>query len=84
MGIALTATSGYASSETGEAFAKARRLCEKLSDTRALARVGYGQYLYYLMSGQVLKSEKLARETLEFGQALGSLDVKFLGSEHLE
>lgn len=79
LGMALTATNGYASNEAGEAFAKARILCEKLNDTKALARVGYGQYLYHMMAGQVLKSEELARDILALGERLASPDLKALG-----
>jgi hypothetical protein len=79
LGMALTATNGYASKEAGEAFTRARVLCEKLNDTKALARAGYGQYLYHMMAGQVLKSEELAREILALGDRLASSDLRVLG-----
>jgi predicted ATPase len=58
LGRALTATKGYAATETGEAYARARRLCENLGDTTTLLRVGYGQYLYHLIRAETDECQK--------------------------
>jgi predicted ATPase len=79
LGRALTATKGYAAAETGEAYARARRLCEDLGDTKTLVRVGYGQYLYHLMRAEVSQSRRVATEILSFAEKAGSDEARILG-----
>jgi class 3 adenylate cyclase len=72
LGVALTANKGYAAHETGQAYTRARQLCEEIGDTTALVRVGYGQYLYHLMAGEVRQSHRLATETLELAERINN------------
>jgi len=58
LGRALMITKGYAAPETGEAYARARRLCEDLGDTATLVRVGYGQYLYHLIRAETAQCHR--------------------------
>jgi predicted ATPase len=79
LGRALTATKGYAAAETGRAYARARRLCEDLDDTRTLVRVGYGQYLYHLLRAEVTQSHQVAMEILSFAKNAESDEARILG-----
>jgi predicted ATPase len=83
LGIALTATRGYAAFETGQAYSRARQLCEEVGDMTALVRVGYGQYLYHLMAGEVHQSLRLANETLRLADKINDDDARVLGHRTL-
>ena len=84
LGVALTANKGYAAHETGKAYTRARAtLCEEVGDTTALVRVGYGQYLYHLMAGEVRQSHQLATETLELAERIDNDDARVLGHRTL-
>jgi predicted ATPase len=48
LGPALMATKGYAAPEVGEAYVRARELCEQVGDTKELFTVLWGLWLYRL------------------------------------
>jgi class 3 adenylate cyclase/tetratricopeptide (TPR) repeat protein len=83
LGRVLMATKGYAAPETGEAYARARRLCEDLGDTATLVRVGYGQYLYHLIRAETAQCHQVASEILSFAQKSGSDEARILGHRTL-
>jgi class 3 adenylate cyclase/predicted ATPase len=83
LGRALMTTKGYAAPETGEAFARARRLCEDLGETATLVRVGYGQYLYHLIRAETGQCHQVAREILSFAEKSGSDEARILGHRTL-
>ena len=83
LGVALTGHKGYAALETGQAYTRARQLCEETGNTTTLVRVGYGQYLYHLMAGEVRRSYEVARETLDLAERLNSDDARVLGHRTL-
>ena len=83
LGTALTAAKGYAASETGATYARARKLCEELGDTPTFARVGYGQYLFHLIRGEVQRSNEVALEILSFAENAGSEEALILGNRVL-
>lgn len=83
LGRALMITKGYAAPETGEAYARARRLCEGLGDTATLVRVGYGQYLYHLIRAETAQCHQVASEILSFAEKSGSDEARILGHRTL-
>jgi predicted ATPase len=83
LGLALTATKGYASPETGQSYARARQLCEDLGDTSTLVRVGYGQYLYHLIRAEVDQCHQVATEIVSFAEKTGSDEARMLGHRTL-
>ena len=83
LGRALMITKGYAAPETGEAYARARRLCEDLGDTATLVRVGYGQYLYHLIRAETAQCHQVANEILSFAEKSGSEEARLLGHRTL-
>jgi predicted ATPase/class 3 adenylate cyclase len=83
LGRALMTTKGYAAPETGEAYARARRLCEDLGDTATLVRVGYGQYLYHLIRAETSQCHQVATEIQSFAEKTGSDEARILGHRTL-
>lgn len=83
LGRALMATKGYGAPETGEAYARARRLCEDLGDTATLVRVGYGQHLYHLIRAETAQCHRVASEILSFAEKSGSDEARILGHRTL-
>jgi predicted ATPase len=83
LGRALMITKGYAAPETGDAYARARRLCEDLGDTATLVRVGYGQYLYHLIRAETAECHRVASEILSFAEKSGSEEARILGHRTL-
>lgn len=83
LGRALMITKGYAAPETGEAYARARRLCEDLGDTATLVRVGYGQYLYHFIRAETAQCHQVANEILSFAEKSGSEEARLLGHRTL-
>src|SRR4029077_6389660 len=49
LGLALIAVKGYSAAETGEVYAEARTICDRLGDVRALVRVASGQFFFHLV-----------------------------------
>ena len=83
LGRALTASKGYAAPETGQAYARARRLCEDLGDVTTLVRVGYGQYLYHLIRAEIGECHRVAEEILAFAEKTRSDEARILGCRTL-
>jgi predicted ATPase len=49
LGVPLTATEGYAASDVGSTYARARELCRELGDTPETAQVLWGLWSFYLV-----------------------------------
>jgi predicted ATPase len=62
LGYALTATKGFAAPEAGEAFARARDLCERLNRPSRLEPVLVGQWVFRLVRGELDQAEHHAEE----------------------
>jgi predicted ATPase len=71
LGKAMIATKGYAAPETGEAFDRARSLCEQLNQPRELVSVLYGQWAHVLTAGDLALARNRAEELLTLGMERG-------------
>jgi class 3 adenylate cyclase/predicted ATPase len=80
LGHALTAAKGYAASEAGEAFARARQLCEQLNRPSQLARVLGGQFAFRLVRGELNEAEHHAEQMRRLGERSGNKKWKAAGS----
>ena len=69
LGHALIATKGYAAPEPGEAFARARQLCEQLNRPQQLGRVLVGQLVFRLVRGELEQAEHHAEEMRHLGES---------------
>jgi hypothetical protein len=79
LGYALTATKGFAAPEAGEAFARARDLCERLNRPSRLEPVLVGQWVFRLVRGELDQAEHHAEEIRLLGD--GDAMWKFSGWE---
>jgi predicted ATPase len=80
LGQALNAAKGLAAPEVGEAFARARQLCEKLDQPPQLPPILIGQWLYRLGRGEHEQAEGLAQEVRHLGEARSDVTWKCFGS----
>ena len=72
LGHALSAAKGYAAPKVGEAFARARRLCEQLNRPPKL-EVLKGQFVFRLGRGELQQAEHHAEEMCRVGEARNDL-----------
>jgi len=68
LGAALMAAKGYAASETGDAYARARELWEKLSFPSEFLRIPYGQSLYHVYRGEFDVALRLDEDLLSLSR----------------
>lgn len=64
LGAPLTATEGYAASDVGSTYARARELCRELGDTPEIARVLWGLWSFYLVRAALGTAREIAEECL--------------------
>jgi class 3 adenylate cyclase/predicted ATPase len=79
IGSAITATSGYAAPEAGEAFDHALRLCRKLDRPQKLFATLYGVGGFHLMRTELDKTQQIGKEILAHAEAYGDATAKLLG-----
>jgi class 3 adenylate cyclase/tetratricopeptide (TPR) repeat protein len=81
LGSALFATKGFAAPETGEAFDRARQLCERSNQSQQLmGSILRGQYNFRLMRGELQQAARLAEETSHLGHVRDEPMSSFMGS----
>jgi predicted ATPase len=80
LGHALIATKGYSAPEPGEAYARARQLCEQLDEPMQLVPILYGQWVFRLLRGELDKAEHHAKEMRHLGKARNDKMWKCFGS----
>jgi class 3 adenylate cyclase/predicted ATPase len=80
-GHALDTTKGLAAAETGEAYARARQLCEQLDRPVQLGLVLYGQYLFRVVRGELEQAEHHAEELRRLGETRNDAMWKCFGTQ---
>jgi predicted ATPase len=68
LGAALLAIKGYAASETGHAYTRARELWEQLGSPSEFLRVPYGQSLYHMNRNEFDVAQSLAEDLLRLSR----------------
>jgi predicted ATPase len=68
LGNILSATKGFAATEVGQTYARARALCEQLSDTPQLLPVLFGLAVNHWVSGRHRQAATLGQEFLTLAQ----------------
>jgi class 3 adenylate cyclase/predicted ATPase len=76
-GNTLLATRGYAAPEAGEAFERARQLCQKLNRPQQLNQILTGQFLFRLLRGELEQAELLAGELRQLGEGASDVSWKY-------
>jgi predicted ATPase len=76
LGVALIAVEGYSASETGEVYARARVLCDRLGDMRALIRVASGQFLFHLVRGDMFAARGTAEDLFKAAEGVDAPEAE--------
>jgi class 3 adenylate cyclase/tetratricopeptide (TPR) repeat protein len=77
LGVALIAVKGYAASETGAVYNRARVLCDQLGDVKQLIRVASGQFSFHLVRAEMRAARRTAEDLLQNADTSGATDAKF-------
>ena len=70
MGASMLATSGLATSETGQAYSRARELCRQLGESSQLFRALMGLRFFYTALGELQTARELGEQLLRLARAL--------------
>ncbi len=80
LGTALRAIEGYTAPEVRQAYARARKLCERVGDSPQLFRVLRGLHSFYYVRGELQTARELAEQLLRLAQR--TQDATFLAWAH--
>jgi class 3 adenylate cyclase/predicted ATPase len=75
LGPALMATKGYAAPSVGEAYRRARDLCQRLKDITQLFPVLWGLWMYHLFRAEHEAANELTKQILGVAQTTGDADL---------
>jgi serine phosphatase RsbU (regulator of sigma subunit) len=70
LGTAYIASRGYAASEVGPVFRRARALCERVGQTPQLFAMMWGNFAFHIVRGDFKICTELANEAMAFGERL--------------
>jgi class 3 adenylate cyclase/predicted ATPase len=79
LGRALIVTQGFAAAAVGEAYTRARTLCEQLGRPPEIMQVLYGQYLNHLYRGPLRLAREIAAELLQRGEDGADAAITMMG-----
>ncbi|MGZ6241990.1 MAG: AAA family ATPase, partial [Candidatus Binataceae bacterium] len=71
MGTSMLATSGLTTSETGQAYSRARELCHQLGESSQLFRALMGLRFFYTALGELQTARELGEQLLRLAQSAG-------------
>src|SRR2546425_948925 len=71
VGVSLQAIKGLGAPEVGQAYARARELCQQVGETPQLSRALFGLTAFYGMRGEVQTARELAEQHLRLAQSVG-------------
>jgi predicted ATPase len=83
LGAALLASKGNAVPETGQAYARARELCERLGDTAALIPVLGALSTYHQTAGEYAAMRQISEDLLRIGEQQGDTAGLLIGSRSM-
>jgi len=75
LGTPLMATKGYSSPEVGQAYARARKLCQQMGDTPQLFPVLYGLSVFYIVGTDLQTARELGIQCLSLAQRVQDLGL---------
>jgi DNA-binding SARP family transcriptional activator/predicted ATPase len=79
LGVALTASKGYAAAETGQAYVRAHALCAELGDDATLMSVLSGQSTFHLVRGEYVAARECAENLLRRSEKRHDTTAVLLG-----
>ena len=69
LGVPLIVTTGYTTPEIGNAFMRARELCEQMGDTPQLFPTLYGLWLFYYVRAEHRRAHELSEQLMRLAEA---------------
>jgi tetratricopeptide (TPR) repeat protein len=75
MGASMLATCGLATSETGQAYSRARELCHQLGESSQLFRALMGLRFFYTALGELQTARELGEQLLRLAQSAGDAEL---------
>jgi predicted ATPase len=79
LGVALLAVKGFAASETGQTFSRARELWEELGSPSEFLQIPYGQSFHHAFRGEFEAALRLDEELLRLGSQRNDAEALVLG-----
>ena len=76
LGVALIAVKGYSADETGEVYRRARAICDRLGDMRALTRIASGQVYFHLLRADLSAARRTAEDFLHAVETAGAPEAQ--------
>lgn len=70
LGVPLIATQGYAASDVGDVYLRARELCQQLGETPDVSEVLWGLWTFYIVRAELGTARKVAEEFLRLAERL--------------
>ena len=79
LGLALSQTQGFHSEAAGEAYSRARQLCDELKRPRKLLPSLYGQWVNSFFAADLNRAEQFATEILSLGELADDVITRVVG-----
>jgi class 3 adenylate cyclase/predicted ATPase len=79
LGQALFATQGWAAPGVGDAYARARQLCDELDRPHKLLPILYGQWIHQAMRADLERAQRLAGEMRQLGDIQDDTVARVMG-----
>jgi len=79
LGQALFATQGWAAPGVGEAYARARHLCDQLERPHKLLPIVYGEWIHHAIRADMEQAKQLASEISRVGEVLDDTVARVMG-----
>ena len=79
LGLALSQTQGFHAQAAGEAYSRARQLCDELKRPRKLLPILYGQWVNSFVAADLDRAEQFATEILNLGELADDVITRVVG-----
>ena len=79
LGLALSQTQGFHTQAAGEAYSRARKLCDELKRPRKLLPILYGQWVNSFVGADLKRAEQFAAEMLKLGEQADDVITRVVG-----
>ena len=79
LGLALSQTQGFHAHAAGDAYSRARQLCDELKRPRKLLPILYGQWVNSYARAELDRAEQFATEILSLGELADDVITRVVG-----
>jgi predicted ATPase len=84
LGVPLIVTKGYAASEVGSVYTKARELSRHLGETSDLGEVLWGAWCFHIVRAELTVAREIAEELLRLAKSLPQAGIAMRGHVAME